>query len=84
MGRAIIQIEKNIPFPVQKKKECKYPFHKMEVGDSFFYPISNECNTRELQTKIANAAWTWNNRNNKELKFKTTQLENGVRVWRIQ
>ena len=36
----------------------------MEVGDSFFYPLTNECNTRELQTKIANAAWTWNNKNN--------------------
>lgn len=80
-----VQIEKNIPIPQQaKKKECKYPFHKMEVGDSFFYPLTNECNTRELQTKIANAAWTWNNRNNNTLKFKTTQVDNGVRVWRIK
>lgn len=30
-----IRIEKNIPMPVVKKQN-KYPFAEMEVGDSFF------------------------------------------------
>jgi hypothetical protein len=31
-----IKIEKNIPIPTRKRK---YPFEKMEVGDSFTVPL---------------------------------------------
>ncbi|WP_324069876.1 MAG: hypothetical protein RSE15_05045 [Flavobacterium sp.] len=80
----MVQIEKNIPIPAPKKKECKYPFHKMEVGDSFFYPLKDECSTALLQMKISNASCTYNRKDKTGKKFKTTQLSNGVRVWRIQ
>jgi hypothetical protein len=79
-----VQIEKNIPIPEPKKRKTKYPFQQMEVGDSFFYPLKEECNTALLQMKLNNAACTYCRKNNEGKKFKTTQLKSGVRVWRIK
>lgn len=32
----MIEIDKNVPIPEKRERKGKYPFPKMEVGDSFF------------------------------------------------
>lgn len=32
------EIESGIPIPERKKRQSKYPFSRLEVGDSFFVP----------------------------------------------
>lgn len=79
-----VQIEKNIPIPEPKKRKCKYPFNEMEVGDSFFYPIENNLSTNEMQMRLVNASCSFNRKNGNTYKFRSTQLKNGVRIWRIK
>ena len=33
----LVKIDKNVPMPAYKSRQ-KYPWHTMEVGDSFVYP----------------------------------------------
>jgi len=71
------KIEKNIPI---KKLfggwDEKYPFSKMEIGDSFTV-------TGEEKFIVRSAAYAHANRHNK--KFKTrAEDENTTRVWRVK
>jgi hypothetical protein len=67
-----IRIEKNIPMPVVKKQN-KYPFAEMEVGDSFFVKGVKEATIRaysHVQARKLNRTYI-------------VRAENeGVRVWR--
>lgn len=66
------KIEKDIPLPpVRRKRESKYPFAVMEVGDSIFVP---------LETAQFVGGYT---ANLKPKKFASRQVDGGVRVWRI-
>lgn len=77
-------IEKNIPYPEAPVKKRKYPFDKMEVSDSFFVSKDKEISIKELQMRLNNAACNYCRTHDKSKKFKTAQLEKGVRVWRIK
>jgi len=74
MEKIEYKIEKNIE---KKKTSCqKYPFDKMEVGDSF------EFNKQE-RTEIATAAAQYAKRNG--VKFSSKKQDEGkVRIWRIK
>lgn len=47
----MIKIQKNIPIPVRSKGFHKYPWHEMDIGDSFFiaYPIRAVSHVRSKQ-----------------------------------
>lgn len=70
----MIEIERGIPMPQKVRgRDAKYPWEKMEVGDSFFVQgrktFGNQASTRSL----------------KDGKKYTTRKENGgVRVWRLE
>lgn len=79
-GLGEIQIEKDIPVPSENRggnrnRISKYPFDKMEVGDSFFVPgydcqqFSSRISTAQLRT-----GYTFTGRTSPE----------GVRIWRIK
>ena len=82
-----IKIEKNIPVPVSyTKNNLKYPFDKMEVGDSFFIPFKEE-DTLEEKRKITNAvsSSSFTYKRSKKLNnlgFATRMTKEGVRCWR--
>lgn len=80
MENTEIKIEKNVPIPDNKKKGRKamYPFHIMNVGDSFFVDDT-------LPRSLYQTSRTFANRNSLDWKFKAyKEGENGTRIWRIK
>lgn len=63
------QIEKGIPMPI---KNNRYPWHLMEVGDSFAVPAET--------ANIYSAASAQNKRG--AAKFRACKTDGGFRVWR--
>lgn len=68
------KIEKKIPVPFSSSK---YPFGKMEVGDSFFIKEKEV-----VLNSVSSAAHHYGKHNNK--KFSIRKAENGYRIWRIK
>jgi len=78
----MVKIEKNIPLPPNKRAQ-KWPWHQMDVGDSFFAPgyCTNPKKGKLLSIQIGkklvpNSFWV-----------KRSAEENGiagVRVWRVE
>lgn len=70
----MIEIEKNIPIP----SKSKYPFARMEIGDSFFISSAHintisSCRSSFCKTKEG-----------KDKQFSCHTVDDGVRVWRIK
>lgn len=75
-------IEKNIPMPPKREVGVKYPFSAMDVGDSFFVPVSPGDSKEKLQARIHSAQ-----KKNKTIggrRFTVRQSEGGVRCWRTE
>jgi len=70
----MIKIDKNIPFVESKAYTSKYPFNKMNIGDSFLVEVQDE-------RKIASAASYFGTRNS--MKFSVRNTDKGLRCWRI-
>ena len=72
-----MKVEKNIPLPEKSSAGArKYPFHEMDVGDSFFVAGVMVKDA----PKIRSAANGYGQYNKKE--FMTLTVPGGVRVWR--
>lgn len=73
-------VEKNIKMPAAKvkrrKRSEKYPWSKMQVGDSFFVP-------NKTTSAMSAAATLAAKRNRPGMKFSVRALTDGVRVWRV-
>ena len=80
----MIAVQKNIPFPKKekkpkmprKKRESKYPFTKMEIGDSFLLP-------KDIPFMAARQAISRRARMNPGEKYKSKKTIEGRRVWRM-
>lgn len=78
-----IKVEENIPLPpsATMKGSSKYPFKKLEIGDSFFIPVKEGKAIESLQRSIIST-------NQTGIKITTrTIAENGVRgirTWRVK
>ena len=66
-----MDIDKNVPMPKTHQSE-KYPFAKMEVGDSFF-----------SENKAAQSSAHVFARRRKGMKFVTRAEGQGIRIWRV-
>ena len=74
----MLEIQKDVPQPAAKR-QSKYPFADMNVGDSFKAP-------KHLRQSITNCAKSWVKRNNPSARFlvrSSSEDEGAVRVWRI-
>lgn len=76
-------IEKNVAIPTierpnRKTGAYKYPFAKMEVGDSFFVPINRE---KEMKS-VASSCSLYGKKFSR--RFTARTVHGGVRVWRIE
>jgi len=70
------EINKNVPIPPPSRgpgASSKYPFAKMEVGDSFLADVS--------PSKVSSSARAWAKR--KGGRFVTRIEGDHVRVWRV-
>jgi TusA-related sulfurtransferase len=67
-------IEKGIPIgPRSRASATKYPFEKMEVGDSFEVETNSP-------TGVATGARQWAERHG--MVFTTRRTKKGIRIWR--
>lgn len=84
----MIETESGIPMPPAKRGRyssrcpCKYPLRTMEVGESFFVPVSHPANLEKYQCAVIAAAWKIGKKTGK--RFTSRQVEGGVRVWRVE
>lgn len=79
-GMDTMKIEKNIPVPNgagERQGYQHYPWHQMEVGDSFLAPPGRTVRQMKM------AAYGWAARHGYP-KFTVAQTPGGVRVWRIE
>ncbi len=72
----VISVEKNIPIPPSRQRRTKYPWSRMEIGDSFLFP--KERNLAACRT----AAWYAG----KKLgcKFSVIETSAGCRCWKVE
>lgn len=78
-----ITIDHGIPIPRRKLISELYPWHKLEVGDSFFVPLTGS-DLRTLQNRLRARASQYAYFNKIILTTRTTYEGGvyGVRVWR--
>jgi len=72
-----IKIDKDVPVPAANAHASKYPFHLMEIGDSFF--VSDEDRNPD---HMRSTAAIHGKRN--QTRYRVRKVENGARVWRIE
>lgn len=84
----MVDIDKNVPRPTTSKRayvHVKYPFARLENGDSFALPIPKDVEDRVFLQRIRSAAGGFCRRHNLATKFVATiEIEAGkkvVRVW---
>lgn len=73
-----IQVESGYPAPTKSTPRSKYPFAKMEVGDSFFMKSPFPEHERG---RVSAAACAYAKKHG--VKFSTKVFDGGVRTWRI-
>jgi hypothetical protein len=75
---SLFVVEKNIKMPAAKAKKRKrfekYPWSKMQIGDSFFVPSKT--------TSAMSAAAVLASKRHPGAKFSVRQMTDGVRIWR--
>lgn len=68
----MVPVEKNIGMPgASRGRGLKYPWHSMEVGDSFL--ITNGSIRLNPPPSLLAKGW----------KFSARKVEGGIRVWRV-
>ena len=73
------EIEKHVdmPSPVKRGRASRYPFSKMEIGDSFFVE-------GKPPNQLSSVAYNWSKRNNSNIKFVVKREGTGSRIWRFE
>lgn len=80
----MFKIEKNIPIPpkcsnTSVDRRVKYPWRKMEVGDSIAIPINGR---KAAVVRATITACT--RRTTPDRRYTTRQIGDSIRVWRIE
>lgn len=85
-----ITIDKGVPIPTKRrsvpKRQTKYKFADMEVGDSFAMPLGDEIkNGSYLSTlRLTSAATSFKTRNKGwAFSIRTLPEKGEVRIWRV-
>lgn len=74
------EIEKNIPMPAFHKS--KYKWGEMEIGDSIL--VKGNCGVFDDWKKMDSAKAASRSFGKRHgMKFRTMQVDTGVRIWRI-
>lgn len=76
-----IEVDSNIPIPARRRRPSKYPFEKMDLGDSFFIESTEDRpNPERALGSVVHAA----NKRYGEMKFRIAKVDGGARVWRVE
>ena len=79
----IHKIEKDVAIPIVKSR-IKYPWNKMEVGDSVLIEPDNGQTLFQLKRIVGPSASYFGNVTGRKFKTMMMKEENGVRTWRIE
>ena len=84
----MIHIEKDVPPPERKTgRPPKYPFMKMEVGDSFTLPLAGTLTNKGSDTvtqRLRSATENHTKKYGRKFMLRTLKDEGVVRCWRIE
>lgn len=72
-----MKVDKNIPVSDRIRGKKKYPWNKMEVGDSIL------C-LNVVRSVPLTSAKQWAKTHKKKWKFTARSEEKGIRIWRIK
>ena len=82
---AKFKVEAGIPIPPRSaklgaRKDSKYPFARMEVGDSFFIPTTGPKDPayKRLLSSVSQAKRRFG------INLQSRVVDGGVRVWRLE
>lgn len=89
MSNDAIMVERGIPVPakaVSPGRPTKYPWHSVEVGDSFFVPGMSTCKSQpDGRRRFAcNNGEKWVSGSKWTMRNATKDGVQGVRVWRVK
>ena len=73
-------VDKDVPVPAQTQG-LKYPWDKMNAGDSVLIPWEEERSNRYLQANVYAAAKQWLGRHRPDMACTTRSETDGLRVW---
>lgn len=82
----MFNIEKNVPIPFARpfgRRESRYPYESMEVGDSFLVPTQEDTPAAVLLRRMRQSALWASKRYNAKFQVRSVP-EGGVRVWRVE
>ena len=72
----MLKLEKNIPIPSTAGRPKKYPFEKMQHGDSFLVTPKEKTSVRQCIVR--------ENKRSTTHKWITRSVDNGIRVWCVE
>jgi hypothetical protein len=79
------RISKNIPIPERRgpgerthSKRLKYPFDRLDIGESFMVPASDPAEKNRVRGRLTGTSIRF-----KDREFAIRNVNKGVRVWRI-
>ena len=80
-------IDKGIPLPDDiRGGRAVYPFDKLGVGDSIFFPIKEGDNAKRMKNRLSQASRTFGKKQEPEqhfvIRFRLENEVSGVRIWR--
>jgi hypothetical protein len=78
IAMAVIKIDKGIPFQqvIRGKRDSKYPWIEMEIGDSFLFPANLKKSTASNNASFASRSHG--------KKFIVRKTPEGYRCWRVK
>ena len=89
-----IKVDKDVPVPAYTRvgRPSRYPWSEMEVGDSFFVPVSEGEDIHKLRTSISGSRYAYTKgmvkRHGVEyratIRTVTEGGVEGVRAWRLK
>ena len=80
----MFQIESGVEIPPQSQpwRKTKYPFNRLNVGDSFVFPVATDEDREAVQNRLQSAAANWGR--SRGMRFVTRRVTQGIRVWRVK
>lgn len=73
----VFTIDKDVPIPTGTALD-RFPFSKMEIGDSFFVPKD------DISENTVRAYVSRYSKDRDDVAYKVGVVEGGVRVWRVE
>ena len=76
------EIERGVQMPLERR-ESKYPFERMVVGDSFAVPVLPGADAGAHAAALRTSAYAWGKKRDREFKVRLDDARTLARVWRV-